>query len=137
MPRIVTLTLDGQTIAFHYSFLLGDRLFVHRLGFDPVFARFGPGWHVMLEALRLAADDGATLVEYLGGDESYKLELSDRIEPLGEGVGMTRTLRGRAAAALTLQAIAARKRLKRSTLARRLYRTVGQVRAPRRSTESR
>jgi CelD/BcsL family acetyltransferase involved in cellulose biosynthesis len=137
VPRIVTLTLDGQTIAFHYSFLLGDRLFVHRLGFDPAFARFGPGWHVMLEALRLAADDGATLVEYLGGAERYKLELSDRIEPLGEAVGMTRTLRGRAAAALTLQAIAARKRLKRSTLGRRLYRTVGQVRAPRRSTESR
>jgi CelD/BcsL family acetyltransferase involved in cellulose biosynthesis len=137
VPRIVTLALDGQTIAFHYSFLLGDRLFVHRLGFDPVFARFGPGWHVMLEALRFAADDGATLVEYLGGDETYKLELADRIEPLGEGVGMTRTLRGRAAAALTLQAITTRKRLKRSKIARRLYRTVGQVRAPRRSTESR
>jgi CelD/BcsL family acetyltransferase involved in cellulose biosynthesis len=137
VPRIVTLELDGQAIAFHYSFLLGDRLFVHRLGFDPEFARFGPGWHVMLEALRLAADDGATLVEYLGGDESYKLELSDRIEPLGEGVGMTRTLRGRAGAALILQRIAARKRLKRSTLARRLYGTVDQVRASRRSNGSR
>jgi CelD/BcsL family acetyltransferase involved in cellulose biosynthesis len=137
VPRIVTLALDGQPIAFHYSFLLGDRLFVHRLGFDPAFARFGPGWHVMLEALRLAADDGATLVEYLGGDESYKLELSDRIEPLGEGVGMTRTLRGRAAATLILQAIAGRKRLKRSTLARRVYRTADQVRAAGRSNKSR
>jgi len=137
VPRIVTLALDGQTIAFHYSFLLGDRLFVHRLGFDPAFARFGPGWHVMLEALRLAAEDGATLVEYLGGDESYKLELSDRIEPLGEGVGMARTRRGRAAVPLILQAIAARKRLKRSTLARRLYGAVDQVRTSRRSNESR
>jgi CelD/BcsL family acetyltransferase involved in cellulose biosynthesis len=137
VPRIVTLALDGQTIAFHYSFLLGDRLFVHRLGFDPAFARFGPGWHVMLEALRLAAEDGATLVEYLGGDESYKLELSDRTEPLGEGVGMPRTLRGRAAVPLILRGIAARKRLKRSTLARRLYGTVDQVRTSRRSNESR
>jgi CelD/BcsL family acetyltransferase involved in cellulose biosynthesis len=136
VPRIVTLALDGQTIAFHYSFLLGDRLFVHRLGFDPAFARFGPGWYVMLEALRLAADDGTMLVEYLGGDESYKLELSDRIEPLGEGVGMTRTLRGRAAAALILRALAARKRLKRSSLAQRAYRRVDQVRASRRSNES-
>jgi CelD/BcsL family acetyltransferase involved in cellulose biosynthesis len=137
VPRIVTLRLDGQTIAFHYSFLLDDRLFVHRLGFDPAFAHLGPGRHVMLEALRLAADDGAALVEYLGGDESYKLEFSDRLEPLGEGIGMTRTLRGRAAAALILQGIAARKRLKRSTLARRLYGTLGQMRAPHSSRGSR
>jgi CelD/BcsL family acetyltransferase involved in cellulose biosynthesis len=137
VPRIVTLTLDGQAIAFHYSLLLDDRLFVHRLGFDPASGRFGPGWRVMLEALRLAADDGATLVEYLGGDESYKLELSDRIEPLGRGVGMAGTPQGIAAATLTFQARAARKRLKRSTFARRLYRAAGQMRAPRRSTESR
>jgi CelD/BcsL family acetyltransferase involved in cellulose biosynthesis len=110
---------------------------VHRLGFDPAFARFGPGWHVMLEALRVAAEDGATLVEYLGGDESYKLELADRIEPLGRGVGMTGTPQGIAAATLTSRAIAARNRLKRSPFARRLYRAAGQMRAPRRSTGSR
>ena len=35
VARIVTLRLDGRAIAFHYWFALADRMYVHRLAFDP------------------------------------------------------------------------------------------------------
>ncbi len=88
----------------------------------------------MLEVLRTAADEGVERVEYLGGDESYKLELSDRVEPLYQGVGMARTLQGRVASSMRLKAIDARIRLKSSDTLRRLY---YRGRAPERSRDSR
>jgi CelD/BcsL family acetyltransferase involved in cellulose biosynthesis len=121
VPSIVTLRLDDRPIAFHYSFVLERQLYVHRLAFDPALSRFSPGVLTMLEVLRAAADEGVERVEYLGGDESYKLELSDRIEPLYQGVGMARTLQGRIASSMRLKAIDARIRLRGSDTLRRIY----------------
>jgi CelD/BcsL family acetyltransferase involved in cellulose biosynthesis len=121
IPRIVTLTLDGRPIAFHYYLAFEGRMYVHRLAFDPELARFSPGLLATLEALRLAGEEGLQLVEYLGGDERYKLELSDRLEPLYQGLGLTGSAPGRAAVAARRGAIAVRKRLKRSEALRRLY----------------
>jgi CelD/BcsL family acetyltransferase involved in cellulose biosynthesis len=119
--RIVTLKLDGRAIAFHYYFLLAGRMYVHRLAFDPALARLSPGQVNTLDALEAAAAEGATLVEYLGGGERYKLELSDRLEPLHQGLGLARTPQGRAVVELRLGIIHGRRRLKRSPLLRRLY----------------
>jgi CelD/BcsL family acetyltransferase involved in cellulose biosynthesis len=121
IPRIITLKLDGRPIAFHYYFLLANRMYVHRLAFDPELARFSPGLVNTLDALEAAADEGAQLVEYLGGDERYKLELSDRLEPLHQGLGLARTPQGRAVVAARLGVIRARRRLKRSPRLRRIY----------------
>ena len=121
IPRIVTLKLDGRAVAFHYYFLLANRMYVHRLAFDPAFGRFSPGLVNTLDALEAAADEGAQLVEYLGGDERYKLELSDRLEPLYQGLGLARTPQGRAVVAARLGIIRVRRRLKRSERFRRLY----------------
>ena len=121
IPRIITTRLDGRAIAFHYYFLLDERMYVHRLAFDPAFGRFSPGLVNTLDALEAAADEGAKLVEYLGGDERYKLELSDRLEPLHQGLGLARTPQGHAVAAARLGVIHARRRLKRSPRLRRLY----------------
>ena len=131
VPSIVTLRLDDRPIAFHYSFVVERQMVVHRLAFDPALARFSPGVLTMLEVLRTAADEGVERVEYLGGDESYKLEFADRVEPLYQGVGMARTVQGRVAAATRLKAIDARRRLKSSDSLRRLY---YRGRAPERST---
>jgi CelD/BcsL family acetyltransferase involved in cellulose biosynthesis len=141
IPRIITLKLDGRAIAFHYYFLLADRMYVHRLAFDPELSRFSPGLVNTLDALEAAADEGAQLVEYLGGDERYKLELSDRLEPLHQGLGLARTPQGRAVVATRLGVIRTRRRLKRSPRLRRLYveglspvrRLAGRVRSTARS----
>jgi CelD/BcsL family acetyltransferase involved in cellulose biosynthesis len=121
IPRIITLKLDGRAIAFHYYFLLAGRMYVHRLAFDPDYARFSPGLVNTLDALEAAAREGAELVEYLGGDERYKLELSDRLEPLHQGLGLARTPQGHVLAGARLGVIHSRRRLKRSHTLRRIY----------------
>ena len=46
--------------------------------------------------IQSAADEGMTRVEYLGGGERYKLELSDGLSPLYHGFGLSSGVRGRA-----------------------------------------
>src|SRR5438046_269944 len=68
-----------------------------------------------------AAAEGAERVEFLGGDERYKLELADRLEPLHEALGLARTPQGRAVVAGRLTMILLRRQLKRSPALHRLY----------------
>jgi CelD/BcsL family acetyltransferase involved in cellulose biosynthesis len=119
--RVVTLRLDGKPIAFHYYFAFCGRMFVHRLAFEPSLSRYSPGLVATLDAIEAAAAEGLTLVEYLGGGERYKLELSDRLEPLYEGFGLARSLQGRLMLQSNLAAIEARRHLKRSQRLRKFY----------------
>jgi CelD/BcsL family acetyltransferase involved in cellulose biosynthesis len=123
VPRIVTLKVDGRPIAFHYFFALERRMYVHRIAFDPdpAFARCSPGWLNTLDTIEAASVEGATRVEFLGGAERYKLELSDHLEPLYEGFGLPGSLRGAAAAKARMGAIDLRMRLKRSKALHHFY----------------
>jgi CelD/BcsL family acetyltransferase involved in cellulose biosynthesis len=121
VPRIVTLKIDGRAIAFHYFFSLERRMYVHRIAFDPAFSRHSPGILNTLDALSIATREGATRVEFLGGADRYKLELADRFEPLYEGLGLARSLRGSGALSARVRAISLRKRLKRSRTLRHFY----------------
>jgi CelD/BcsL family acetyltransferase involved in cellulose biosynthesis len=121
IPRIVVLRLDGRPIAFHYYLLFERRMYVHRLAFDPAYARHSPGLLNTLDAIEAAAAEGATMVEFLGGAERYKLELADRLEPLYEAIGLAPTLRGRLAVAAVVNGIRLRKQAKRSQALRRFY----------------
>jgi CelD/BcsL family acetyltransferase involved in cellulose biosynthesis len=119
--RMVMMRVDGKPAAFHYFFELGSTMYVHRLAFDPALSRFSPGLVSTLETLRVASDDGMKRVEYLGGGERYKLELSDRLEPLQQAVGLARNPQGALATRVRVAAIGARKTLKRSERLQRLY----------------
>jgi CelD/BcsL family acetyltransferase involved in cellulose biosynthesis len=121
IPRIVVLRLDDRPIAFHYFFLFEQRMYVHRLAFDPAYARQSPGLLNTLDAIEAGAAEGATMVEFLGGAERYKLQLADRLEPLYEAIGLAPTLRGRLAVAAVVNGIRLRKRAKRSRALRRFY----------------
>lgn len=121
VPRIVTLKIDGRPVAFHYYLLLEGRMYVYRIAFDPTFGRFSPGVINTLDAIQAAADEGAARVEFLGGAERYKIELADHLEPLYQGLGLARTLKGKAAVAGRVGGIRVRKRLKRSSAVRRFY----------------
>jgi CelD/BcsL family acetyltransferase involved in cellulose biosynthesis len=121
LARIVLLRLDGRAIAFHYFVVFANRMYVYRLAFDPAYARWSPGLVNTLDALEWAAEEGVERVEYLGGDERYKLELSDRLEPLYQGLGLATTPQGRAVVAARLGAIQARRTLKRSPALHRFY----------------
>jgi CelD/BcsL family acetyltransferase involved in cellulose biosynthesis len=121
IPRIVTLKIDGRAVAFHYYLAFEGRIYVHRIAFDPAFARFSPGVINTLDAIEAAAAEGATRVEFLGGAERYKVDLADRLEPLYQGFGLAGSFRGRAAVARRLAAIRTRKLLKRSHALRHFY----------------
>jgi CelD/BcsL family acetyltransferase involved in cellulose biosynthesis len=119
--RILVLEAGGVPVAFHYYFILGTVMHVHRLAFDPAYGRLSPGLVCTLEALRAAADEGVTRVEFLGGDERYKLDLADHFEPLYQGIGLARNPVAALVARQHIALIGARKRLKRSPTAQRLY----------------
>ena len=121
VPRIVLLKLDGRAIAFHYYLAFEGRMYVHRLAFDPAFARFSPGLVNTLDTIEAAAAEGLTRVEFLGGAERYKIELADGFEPLCHGLGLARNARARALVSAQLGMIHLRLRLKRSPSLHRLY----------------
>ncbi|HET7854908.1 MAG TPA: GNAT family N-acetyltransferase [Gaiellaceae bacterium] len=121
VPRIVTHEIDGRPIAFHYYFALEGRMYLHRIAFDPAFARFSPGLLNILETLEIGAAEGLTRVEFLGGAERYKVELTDRFEPLHLGIGLANSAVGRAVVAARTWWLRAREGLKRSATARRLH----------------
>ncbi len=121
VARIVTLKVDGRPIAFHYYFLLERRMYVHRIAFDPGLSRWSPGMVNTLDAIQAASDEGATRVEFLGGADRYKLELADRFEPLCQGFGLAKSMRGSLAVSGRVNAIRLRKTLKRSKALRHFY----------------
>ena len=92
--RIVLCELDGVAIAHHYYFALEGRMIVHCLAFDPAYQEVSVGLTTNLETLRAASAEGLTTVEFLGGDERYKLELADGMAPLYQGLGLARGVRG-------------------------------------------
>lgn len=121
VPRIVTLELDGQAIAFTYYFALEGRAFLHRMAFDPAFGRVSPGLTNMRDALQVGASEGLTRFEFLGGADRYKIELADRFEPLHLGLGLAGTPLGHAIVAARSRWLVLRESLKGSAIARSLY----------------
>ena len=123
IARIVTLRLDGRPIAFTAFFVLGGSMVLHRLAFDPAFGRWSPGVLATHDALEAAAAEGVQRVEFLGGEEPYKLAWRTRLEPLYEGFGLARGAKGHAAIAQRRRAaLAARRELaRRPARLRRLW----------------
>jgi CelD/BcsL family acetyltransferase involved in cellulose biosynthesis len=119
--RIVLCELDGVAIAHHYYFALEGRMIVHCLAFDPAYQEVSVGLTTNLETLRAASAEGLTTVEFLGGDERYKLELADGMAPLYQGIGLARGVRGTGAVVARRAMIDLRIRLRSSPRARRIY----------------
>ena len=133
--RIVSLKVDGRTIAFSWYFVLGRRAYLHRLAFDPAFGRCSPGIINALDSIELAAAEGVEQVEFLGGAERYKVELADRFEPLFLGLGLPGSAVGRSVVEARTAWLRLRERAKRSEVVRKVY--YGTASARRRLTRSR
>jgi CelD/BcsL family acetyltransferase involved in cellulose biosynthesis len=121
VPRILSLRLDGRAIAFAVSLQLSRRAYGVTMAFDPAFARFSPGSEALLCRLETAAGEGMERFELLGAAALYKQRFTDRLEPIYQGIGLARTLRGRAAVEALFGGIRLRRRAKRSETARKLY----------------
>jgi CelD/BcsL family acetyltransferase involved in cellulose biosynthesis len=121
VPRLVTLRLRGWAIAFALYLQLEDTVYGLNMAFDPAFARFAPGAEAMLCALETAATEGIQRVEFLGTAADHKARLTDRLEPIYEGIGLAATIRGHAAVEALTRSIRVRRQLKRSQTAHKLY----------------
>ena len=121
VPRIVTLRLDGRAIAFAYYFALEGAMHCYRLAFDPELQRFSPGLVNRYDTLEYAFAEGASRIEFLGGLERYKVELTDRTEPLHEGLGLADSVAGKVVVSARLNTVRMRRIAKRSPTIRRFY----------------
>jgi CelD/BcsL family acetyltransferase involved in cellulose biosynthesis len=121
VPRLAMIRLDGQAIAFALSLQLSGRAYGLTMAYDPDFARFAPGTDAKLLSLEAAASEGITRAELLGVAAEHKQRLTDRFEPIYQGIGLPRTLRGRAAIEGLVGGIRVRRRLKRLKTAQKLY----------------
>lgn len=121
VPRITTLSIDGRPIAFLYALIVRDTMFVFRLAFDPAFGKFSPGLITNLAAIEDAARDGAGVVDFLPGEERYKLELANDIQHVYMAFGLPRGLRGRAGMSLAAGSRRTRSRLKEVGVVQRAH----------------
>ncbi len=120
---ICVVHLDGRGIAFASWFALDATFYGHRTAFDPAFARFSPGQIAQRHGIAAASESGARRVEWMGDAEESKLALSDRLDPMHQGVGLAHGIEGHLYVAKVVGTIQARKRLKRVDALRRAYRS--------------
>jgi CelD/BcsL family acetyltransferase involved in cellulose biosynthesis len=121
VPRLAVIRVGGRAIAFALSLQLEGRAYGVTMAFDPAYGTFGPGMEAKLVSLEAAAAEGVTRAELLGADAPHKQRLTDRFEPIYQGIGLARTLRGRAAVEALVGAIRIRRRIKRWPAAKRMY----------------
>jgi len=121
VPRVLTLRLDGRPVAANVYLLLSGTLYGLVMAFDPAFARYAPGSEALYSTLEAAVGEGVTRAEFLGAATEHKQRFTDRVEPIYQGIGLARTVRGRLGAEALVAGIRLRRRAKRSETARRLY----------------
>jgi len=112
--QLQTLRLDGRAVAFRCNLELGQRTFFYRSAFDRDYYGVAPGVLTALEAIKQAADDGVTAIEFLGGTQAYKLDLADRVEQLYVGLGLANGARGALYSRMEATRLILLSRLKRS-----------------------
>lgn len=121
VSRVLTLRLDGRPVAANVYLQFSQTLYGLVMAFDPAFARYSPGSEALFSALEAAAGEGITRAEFLGAATGHKQEFTDRVEPIYQGIGGARTVRGRLCSEALAAGIRLRRRAKRSETARRLY----------------
>ncbi|MFK7859603.1 MAG: GNAT family N-acetyltransferase [Granulosicoccus sp.] len=78
--RLTTLTIDDKPIGVEYAFLCKGTLSFFQTGFDPAYQHLSPGHLMMMETIDRAIDDGATRVDLLKGDYTYKQTYAKQIK---------------------------------------------------------
>jgi CelD/BcsL family acetyltransferase involved in cellulose biosynthesis len=76
--RLYRLEVADQAIAVLYCVRHSDVVSFYITGYDPAFARFGPGRALMAHAIGAAIAEGATEFDFLRGDEEYKAQWGAR-----------------------------------------------------------
>ncbi len=70
--RLHRLDVDGRLAAAIVCFRYGDTVSFYTTGYDETWARYGPGRRILARAIASAIAEGATVFDFLRGDEAYK-----------------------------------------------------------------
>lgn len=100
--RLLILRIDDRPLAFRLAYQMGGWLVCDRHGFDPEFAKQGPGLQVIVAAIRAAAAEGVTSVNLGQGDDPYKRHFVDRDAAVHQAAIGVNGRRGRLAAATSV-----------------------------------
>jgi len=76
--RLSFLRLDGRAIACDYAIAFDGAWYSLKSGYDEEYRRFGPGALLLHEQLRNCFESGASWLELLGTEDSFKLSWTDR-----------------------------------------------------------
>jgi CelD/BcsL family acetyltransferase involved in cellulose biosynthesis len=76
--RLWFLELEGQAAAAWLGWRVGDRYAYYNGGFDPAWSALSPGLLLMSKVIESAFAEGATQLDFLLGEEPYKLRLANR-----------------------------------------------------------
>jgi CelD/BcsL family acetyltransferase involved in cellulose biosynthesis len=75
--RLWFLELNGSPAAAWYGWRVGDRYSYYNSGFDPEFAALSPGLVLISAVIESAFEEGATVFDFLLGEESYKYRFAE------------------------------------------------------------
>jgi CelD/BcsL family acetyltransferase involved in cellulose biosynthesis len=75
--RLWFLELDGAPVAAWYGWRLGGRYSYYNSGLDPSRSELRPGLVLLAEVIRSAFEEGATVFDFLLGDEQYKYRFAE------------------------------------------------------------
>lgn len=81
MLRLFELYAGDVWLASYFAFFAQRRLYAYLPGFDPDFARVGPGVLIVGHMIRAAENEGAVAFDFLRGREPYKYRWGARKIP--------------------------------------------------------
>jgi CelD/BcsL family acetyltransferase involved in cellulose biosynthesis len=76
--RLAFLRLDGRPLAFDYCLEQGGVHYLLKTGYDPAYRAFGPGMLIRHEMLERAFASELSRYEFLGDEEPWKLDWTER-----------------------------------------------------------
>lgn len=76
--QLAVLEVGGAPAAAYLNFDYRNRLWVYNSGLDPAHGALSPGWVLLAQLVRWAAENGREAFDFLRGGEDYKLRLGGR-----------------------------------------------------------
>ncbi len=80
--RLSWLTIDGQPAAAEYYLTDGSVLYSYQSGFDPALISHEPGVLILVATIQDIIECGYTALDFLRGDEPYKLDWRSERRPI-------------------------------------------------------
>jgi len=110
--RLAVLRLDGRPVAAELDIAQGATLHSLKMGFDPDFAKSGPGHLLAWMLIEALLPEGLRRYEMLGDADPYKMRWTDRVHEMREFLVYAPSPRGLAALGQARVTRAVRRRLR-------------------------